>query len=665
MRSEIVEHICRGAPPDQAAKARALVGETGNIADQLVAVGFLPAKVLEAGCAVTGLPPAPMQWLRDPKVPEVDIDADLCRQLGAAPVAAAGGRLCIAYADPEIALQSDVLGFPPHVPYLALSVHLEKALTTIEGRGAVADELPTHAMPGIAPSAAPDDDDDGFVEDFEAATTDARPKTPARVPAPPTPAARDDDLEDRTAAAAAKPSLPPPSAPSKPPAALKNDIDDDPTSALDMPISSSPPPAPMPHQGGGTLPWGKAPSVPDDGEANEEIIVEEPAPRVPTPAPAVPPVAGKRFDLTAGPAPTAKPDDATLIGPLIGPPSDPPAPAPHRGGGTVPWAAFTSQEGASSPSKGAMPAGPATPPVAPAPKPQLPTSGARVARSPEPLDPPVPPRAPASTPSSSSPPGRAPNEPSMSSRPGSRRGGLQVVKLAESSLPQPRPESSLPQPRPESSLPTKRPEVSTSAPRPVASLDPFVPPKTNSGGKARPETSGKDAVAKGEVSGKNAVAKGEVSGKNAVAKGADASGFPRGPILAAAGAIVLVIVLVVVGPRMSSSEGPSPPLPAPTVPGSMDGALDLTTTQRGLTAQGNAEKDLDRAIQLFTEAIVMNPNAPGARDAFLGRAKAYLTKGDYEKAKADLQLLRRREDVGPIEDAVTKLLEEANKKRGR
>src|ERR1044071_2169692 len=129
MRDRIIDHVCREAPLELAAKAQTLIDKTGNIALDLVALGFAPGKVLEACCHATGIPPAPLGWLREPKSPKVDgLDADLCRRLGCAPVASHAGKLCIAYADPETAAQHADLGLPPHAAYLALTAQLDRAM---------------------------------------------------------------------------------------------------------------------------------------------------------------------------------------------------------------------------------------------------------------------------------------------------------------------------------------------------------------------------------------------------------------------------------------------------------------------------------------------------------------------------------------------------------
>lgn len=211
MRSRIVDQLCRGAPPAQAARARALVDGHGNIAAQLVDVGFAPGAALEAACAVTGLPAAPPRWLHDPRPgPAPGVDPVLCRQLGAAPVASTAGRLCIAYADPEVAAQADALGFPPHAAYLAMGAQLERALSLLPGAGEGDDgrrmtlvsdverlratgrdpdpfDGPTGTRP-LPSSAAPTD------EAVEARTVSERP--PAARP-------RRDDLDDATVAVAA------------------------------------------------------------------------------------------------------------------------------------------------------------------------------------------------------------------------------------------------------------------------------------------------------------------------------------------------------------------------------------------------------------------------------------------------------------------------------
>ncbi len=197
MRADIVDEVTVGAPEERAAQARTLVDRSGNIAAQLMELGFPPRDVLQACCAVTGVPPAPQGWLRDPKPPELEgLDGDLCRRLEAAPVAVQNGKLCVAYADPEIALRAADLGFPKHQPYLALQRDLQKALSL---------------LPSPAPLDDPSNLFDGPLEDVD----DGATLVNATVQFPNGAGASDeaDDMlfDDATSSLAAPPSAPKPS----------------------------------------------------------------------------------------------------------------------------------------------------------------------------------------------------------------------------------------------------------------------------------------------------------------------------------------------------------------------------------------------------------------------------------------------------------------------
>jgi hypothetical protein len=140
MRAQIVAHVSRDATPALAIEARALVDAAGNIAEQLIALGFAPAIVLEACCAVTGLPPAQVGWLKEPQPPRVPrFDSSLCRRLGCAPVASHDGKPCVAFSDPEVASGHDSLGLPPHDAFLALSAPLQKAMSLLPEEEALDD----------------------------------------------------------------------------------------------------------------------------------------------------------------------------------------------------------------------------------------------------------------------------------------------------------------------------------------------------------------------------------------------------------------------------------------------------------------------------------------------------------------------------------------------
>lgn len=180
MRDLIVEELSVGAPPERVAQARQLIGSAGNIVQTLVDLGFPPREILQACCAVTGVPPAPLAWLREPKPPPVTVDAAVCRRVGCAPVALQNGKLCIAYLDPEQAMRAQELPLPRHQAYLALPSDLQKAIAMLPLAASDEDEIETRInpmqrrqavqlKPGPPPAAPGDDDDVLFDGPAEAA----------------------------------------------------------------------------------------------------------------------------------------------------------------------------------------------------------------------------------------------------------------------------------------------------------------------------------------------------------------------------------------------------------------------------------------------------------------------------------------------------------------
>ena len=205
MRNQIVDELSVGAPPERVAQAKKLVPRGGNIAAQLVEAGFAPRDVLQACCAVTGVPPAPLGWLRDPKPPAVDgLDVKVLRRVVAAPVALQNGKLCIAYADPEMAVRSEELGLPKHQAYLALAADLQKALSLLPTQPPVDDDS------ALFDDVPPDDDDGATIVNRPVALGEDHGTSDASAGA----ADSDDDddalFDDQTASLAVPPSAPKP-----------------------------------------------------------------------------------------------------------------------------------------------------------------------------------------------------------------------------------------------------------------------------------------------------------------------------------------------------------------------------------------------------------------------------------------------------------------------
>jgi hypothetical protein len=60
------------------------------------------------------------------------LDRTLCVRLGTAPIGSKDGRLCFAFSDPELAVDSHLLGLPPHTPYLAAPTELAPAVSALQ-----------------------------------------------------------------------------------------------------------------------------------------------------------------------------------------------------------------------------------------------------------------------------------------------------------------------------------------------------------------------------------------------------------------------------------------------------------------------------------------------------------------------------------------------------
>ena len=591
MRNEIVDHVCKKAKPEQAARARALVDQHGNIAQQLVDIGFPPGAVLEACCAVTGLPPAPVAWLRNPKPPPVDgIDAALCRQIEAVPVASSAGRLCIAYADPEMAMQADVLDFPPHQACLAMKNQLEKAFSLL-------DEDPLGGGP----------------------TTGAgRPAADMVAMAR---AALGDDLEDETAVAGVLlEDVPPTVAMPK----ARN-----PTPAPSSVLRADGPSRPAPSRPAPSRPGPSPPPPPAVAEADTLQRPRSPPPRAPTPRPAIVP----HFKPPAE-GPISMDIEAILSSPL----------EPEDGG----------RRGASRPSPPSSSGIPVIPvagmgmgPPTPATLEGIGTAPAPRRRDPPPLEQPI--RA------SELPDISQPSKPSGMPQMG-RRGGLAITPFV---APPAGLEPSI-RPASETSLPPRRTWDPSGAGAAAAggagdALDPYVAPPPEAPKKAK-----KDKAGKGEGKDGKKKKKKEFGDVPVVGAG---GGSSRLPLIAGGVLVALVVVVIAVGrsgtaTKDSHYDDPPPPLP----PGAtMDGALDVTMRQRDLITKGRAEKNNANALKFFNQAITLNPNAPGARDAFFERAKLEWRTGDIVDAEQDLLLLQRRKDADPIQDELKAMLEQLAK----
>ncbi|MBI1949560.1 MAG: protein kinase [Deltaproteobacteria bacterium] len=352
VRDQIADELGVGGTPDQIARVRKVARTVGNIADQLVALGFGAQDVLQACCAVTGLPPAPMAWLRQPKLAEAaGLDLDQCRRIGAVPLQGPANRLCLVFGDPEVGAESATFGLPPHHAYLALSADLARA---------------TALLPRLA-----EEDEPATTVGGPRSHTDPEPRTAAAPP--PTASADPLDVEPADGATIMMTTVPEHDGTSESDAGSDSDdmpLFDDPTSAVPaFALPSAPKPGARQQTGAVTgVPVAQLSARPSGDEvATERLPLPQRnrrAPSLATPADGI-----QQDDLAAKPTViTDAPPAPSPAAPARPSPSDKRAASP-----AAPPRPSPSGKGAASPSRpspsGASPAAPA---VQRAPTPQKP-----------------------------------------------------------------------------------------------------------------------------------------------------------------------------------------------------------------------------------------------------------------------------------------------------
>ena len=81
-----------------------------------------------------------------------------------------------------------------------------------------------------------------------------------------------------------------------------------------------------------------------------------------------------------------------------------------------------------------------------------------------------------------------------------------------------------------------------------------------------------------------------------------------------------------------------------------------TTTRSTIWQRINPFNRPQRAIDLYTQAVDIDPYSKGARDAMLERARLCLAEGDLERAERDLFALKRRPDVDAVKADLEQML---------
>jgi hypothetical protein len=137
-RNELLESLCEmgvGEEADVLAAIERATDEHRVLSTLLIKNGANGNQVLDALCAIYGLPRAPADLLQRVTVDHVDRswDKDLFWRLLAIPFFQHGRHLWIAFADPESALNGTHFGLPEHRPFLALEPQVQDGLARILG----------------------------------------------------------------------------------------------------------------------------------------------------------------------------------------------------------------------------------------------------------------------------------------------------------------------------------------------------------------------------------------------------------------------------------------------------------------------------------------------------------------------------------------------------
>lgn len=598
------------------------MAEPGNIAAQLVAAGIDERRVLDACTKITGLPAAPAHWIHTPRPPDdPELDLDLCQRISAVPLATDRGRLCIAFANPELAKRGASMGLPEHTAFLALPHEVERAWTTINRSKARAGPKASQATHRTT------DDDLELLSDADAEAlegTQEHGKDKAMED-------EEDEFGERTVAhdafstSGGGASIKPAPKPAPPP-----EMDDGPSG--DDPFASTPTLANMafmrpPGRVDLSVPVARTPVL-----KNPEVLfftasgTGEP---LPGDAPAAPPKAAPPPPSTPTPAPAAK-AKAKSAAPVM----SPPPPPEERNERTELLDNVPGLPGMGLDKAAAKPA-------------ELPSASAGSASSS-----PTPPAAAAGG-------GKAKASLSVDNAlldalaaaaddVAGKKGGAKAAPAAA--------------PAPAAKAEVKAPEAgasSTPARGPVPSLDPYLAPTAV----MKPGSLGGAPSAPAGGAGAKGAARPEKSGKSPAARGGPPGRRPsaankRSPMTWAAIAVVAVLGLVAVV-RIGGRSGGA------QTPGVIDRSK-LTETearQLELIERANQRAKVHEAAALYSEAISLNPTSRVASDAFLGRARSFLALGELQGAEQDLMVLRRSGDYRDIQAKVEDLMSQVEEAR--
>jgi hypothetical protein len=197
--------------------------------------------------------------------------------------------------------------------------------------------------------------------------------------------------------------------------------------------------------------------------------------------------------------------------------------------------------------------------------------------------------------------------------------------------------------------------------RVIESLDPEIAAPTGPRVKATTSTTTKsiDAAAKTSSKAASKTAKGDAKGEakgevEPEARDVIAELLPYKKQIAAALAVIVLIVVVAVSSSGDDDDDK---------PTEQAAAEKLLTHQNDLTEKGKFEADDTVAIKILTSSILLGPDAPGARDAYLERARRSFHIGDRVGAAQDIAELRKRSDVEPILGQIQAVLDEHDRSK--
>jgi serine/threonine protein kinase len=118
-------------------------------------------------------------------------------------------------------------------------------------------------------------------------------------------------------------------------------------------------------------------------------------------------------------------------------------------------------------------------------------------------------------------------------------------------------------------------------------------------------------------------------------------------------------------PAMSPEEEARLLADKPATQAPVDAQTELNDKQEALKKKARATTDPKKAIEIYTQAIDVDPYSNASRDALLERAKLYQAQNSLDAAQDDLFRLKRRPDYAQVQAEVDQMLVDIAKAKKR